>query len=383
MTLLPDLPRRARILVIRLRSIGDIVLLTPGLELLKRWRPDLRVSVMVEPRFRALLEGNPDVEELLEPGEGRGWKKISSRLRAVRELRRREFSLCLNLHGGPTSAFLARSSGARWKAGFHHFRARRFYDFLIPDARTLLGQPTLHTAEHQAAAFFALGLPRAVVPAPRLFVAPECAAWWGRKRQSLGIPPKQDYALLHPTALYATKQWAPENFERVGAWLEKEAGLLPLYSCGPGESAALEAIERGAGTPVRRLEGASLGQFAAALAGARLFVGNDSGPAHMAGALGRPSVVIFGSSSSTIWGPWPPLASGATPPPRHGTRPTRIVQNFYACNPCPGDRCYKFERPECILSVTVEQVRAAVAAVLRQSAPAARPSSLSQDGVWH
>lgn len=384
MTLLPDLPWRARILVIRLRSIGDIVLLTPALGLLRRWRPDVRVSVMVESRFRELLEGNPDIEELLEPGEGRGWKKISSRLRAVRELRKRKFSLCVNLHGGPTSVFLVRSSGARWKAGFQHFRARRLYDFPIPDARALLGQPTLHTAEHQAAAFFALGLPRAVVPAPRLFVTPECAAWWGEKRSSLRLPQKQDYALLHPTALYATKQWAPENFERVGAWLEKEAGLLPLYSCGPGEAAVLEAVERGAGAPVRRLEGASLGQFAAALAEARLFVGNDSGPAHMAGALGRPSVVIFGSSSSTIWGPWPPpSASGSPPQPTQGTRPARIVQNFYECNPCPGDRCYKFERPECILSVTLEQVRAAVAAVLRQSAPAACPSSLSQGGLWH
>ena len=91
----------------------------------------------------------------------------------------------------------------------------------------------------------------------------------------------------------------------MGEYLERQAGIAPIYSCGPGEAPVLDAVEKAAGAPVRRLEGVSLAQFAAALAGARLFVGNDSGPAHMAAALARPVVVIFGSSSSPIWGPWP------------------------------------------------------------------------------
>ena len=82
------------------------------------------------------------------------------------------------------------------------------------------------------------------------------------------------------------------------------------------------------------------------------FVGNDSGPAHMAAALRRPSVVIFGSMSPKIWGPWPPHGSG------------RYVQNPFACNPCPGYQCHRFERPECILSVTVEQVIETIRRVL-------------------
>ncbi len=354
-SLLPGLPPGARILVIRLRSMGDIVLLTPALRLLKEWRPDLHVSLLLESRFGELVEGNPDVEEVLEPGEGAGWNKIASWFRAARELRRRRFSICLNLHGGPTSTFLTRWSGAGSKVGFEHFRARRVYQFLVPDARTILNQSTVHTAEHQASALFWLGLPRREVPRARLFVAPARAAWWRKERASLGIAVDRDYAVLHPTALYATKQWAPENFARLGAYLEREAGFLPLYSCGPGERPVLDSVEQAAGTPIRRLEGASLGEYGAALAEARLFIGNDSGPAHMAAALERPGVVIFGSSSSAIWGPWPRKGSGV------------VVQNFYPCNPCPGDRCYEFERPECILSITFEQVRSAVDAALRTS----------------
>jgi ADP-heptose:LPS heptosyltransferase len=338
--------------------MGDTILLTPTLQLLKEWRPDLRISVMVESRFREILEGNPAVEEVLMPGEGSGVRNLIGRLAVLLELRSRRFALCVNLHGGPTSRLFARWGGARWRVGFAHYRGANLYNILVPDARTILNQPSLHTAEHQAAAFFYLGLPRKEIPRAQIFSGARQAEWWNTKRASLGIASGHPYAIVHPTALYKTKEWSPEGFARIGEYLERDARLVPVYSCGPGESEVLHAVEKSLGSPIRRLEGLTLSQFAAALAGARLFVGNDSGPAHMAAALSRPVVVIFGSSSSSIWGPWP----------RQGAGPAmRVVQNSFSCNPCPGDRCYQFARPECILSVTFEQVKSAVSSVLAQS----------------
>ncbi len=357
-SLLPDLPAGARILILRLRSIGDIILLTPTLRLLKEWRPDLRISIMVESRFCDLLQGNPAVEEILTPGKGVGARKLLSRLAAIRGLRSRDFSLCVNLHGGPTSRHFARWSGAPCRVGFAHFRRARLYHILVPDARTILNQPSLHTAEHQAAAFFYLGLPQKEVPRAQIFSGAGQAAWWDAKRASLGIGSGQPYAIVHPPASYKTKEWTPEGFARLGEYLESKARVAPIYSCGPGEAPVLEAVQKASGASLRRLEGVSLAQFAAALAGARLFVGNDGGPAHMAAALARPAVVIFGSSSSPIWGPWPRQSS---------TPATRVVQNPFDCNPCPGDRCYQFARPECILSVTFDQVKDAVEEVLTRS----------------
>jgi ADP-heptose:LPS heptosyltransferase len=356
-SLLPNLPTGARILIVRLRSIGDIILLTPTLRLLKEWRPDLRISVMIESRFGDLLRGSPAVEEILNPGEGSGASCILSRLAVIRGLRSRGFSLCINLHGGPTSRIFVRWSAARWRVGFAHYRGARLYDILVPDARTILNQPSLHTAEHQAAAFFSLGLPRKEIPRAQIFSGAEQAAWWDIKRASLGIAAGQPYAIVHPTASYKTKEWAPEGFAQIGEYLERQARIVPIYSCGPGEAPVLDAVQKASGVPLRRLEGVSLAQFAAALAGARLFVGNDSGPAHMAAALARSVVVIFGSSSSPIWGPWPRQGSNTA---------ARVVQNPFDCNPCPGDRCYQFARPECILSVTFEQVKRAVEEVLAQ-----------------
>jgi heptosyltransferase-3 len=357
-SLLPDLPPGARLLIIRLRSIGDIILLTPTLRLLREWRPDLRTSVLVESRFRELLVGNRAIEEILTPGEGTGWHKLASRLEAIRGLRKQGFSVCINLHGGPTSGLLTRWSGARCRVGFGHFRGWRLYHVSIPNARTILDRPSLHTAEHQAAVFFYLGLPRQELPRAELFPGPQQAVWWEAQRRSLGIAAGKPYAVVHPTALYKTKEWPPERYAQIGQYLETQMSLAPVYSCGPGESPVLDAVEKASGTAIRRLEGASLGQFTAALAGARLFVGNDSGPAHMATALARPVVIIFGSSSSSIWGPWPRQSLGP---------PARVVQNPFDCSPCPGDRCYRFDRPECILSVTFDQVKDAVEAVLAQS----------------
>jgi len=357
-SVLPDSPARARILILRLRSIGDIILLTPTLRLLKEWRPDLRISVMVESRFRELLQDNPAVEEILTPGEGAGVRNLLARLGVMRGLRRRGFSLCVNLHGGPTSRLFTRWSGARWRVGFAHYRGAGLYNVLVPDARTILNQPSLHTAEHQAAAFFHLGLPRTEIPRAQIFSGVNEAAWWGAKRAALGLVPGEAYAIIHPTASYKTKEWAAEGFARIGEYLETKGRVAPIFSCGPGESSVLDAVERSAGKSLRRLEGVSLAQFAAALSGARLFVGNDSGPAHLAAALARPLVVIFGSSSSPIWGPWRGHESPS---------PALVVQNPFECNPCPGDRCYKFVQPECILSVTFDQVKNAVEKVLAQS----------------
>ncbi|MGH9378245.1 MAG: glycosyltransferase family 9 protein [Terriglobia bacterium] len=367
-SLLPSLPPDSRLLVIRLRSLGDIVLLTPSLRMVKQWRPDLRLSVLIEDRFQEILRNNPCVDEVLVLRRKKGVAKTLELLRLARELRSKRFALCLNLHGGPTSAHLTRLSGARWKAGFFNFRSQGIYDLSAPNAQTILSQPVIHTAEHQAAPFFWLGLPLQPVPPSEVFVTPAGVALWQEKLRHFGLPPGRDYAILHPPALFRTKQWPPEQFARLGEYLEQSAGLSVIYSAGPGESACLDEVERAAGTPIRRpirrLEGLGLEGFIAAIAGARLFVGNDSGPAHLAAALGRPLVVIFGSSNASIWKPWAgsELHPGGAASQRENI--FSVVQNPYECNPCPGDRCYRFERPECILSVTFDQVRAAADLVL-------------------
>src|SRR5262245_14322053 len=145
-SVLERVPYGGRILVIRLRSLGDCVLTTPALELLRRHRPDTRIGVVVEERYRGVFDGNPVVEDLLEPGA-----------RVVRAWRP---DLTLNLHGGSRSARLTAVSGAKFRAGFAHFRNSFVYNVQIPTAQAILHlQRKVHTCEHLASAVFYLGVP--------------------------------------------------------------------------------------------------------------------------------------------------------------------------------------------------------------------------------
>lgn len=280
-SILECLPRGSRVAVIRLRSLGDCVLTTPALDILKRARPDLRVAVVVEERFRAIFEGNPDVDEVLSPewGEVREWRS----------------TLCLNLHGGARSARLTALSGAQFRAGFGHFRHQWVYNARIPRAQEILGvERTVHTAEHLASAMFWLGAARMEIPRAKLVLT-------GSAQK-----PAQPFAVIHAVAAAPEKTWRADGFLAVAEHL-KRSGLEPVFIGASSDN--LEPFRE-----YRRVQGAPLSEIKQLLGGASLFVGNDSGPAHMAAAFSVPVVEIFGTSDSAIWGPWRTAAEVVTAP---------------------------------------------------------------------
>ena len=324
--------------------MGDTVLLTPSLRLLHEWRPDLRLSVLVERPWNELLEGNPAIHSVVT---------LESKLGTIWRVRRQQFDAVVNLHGGPTSAWLTRLSGARLRAGFAHFRSGAGYTHAVPSAQQVLGRSgPVHTAEHIASCFFWLGVPPAPVPAAKVYPSEASRERVTARLRGFGISPGDGYAVVHPTALYDTKQWKGAGFAEVSEYLEEQHGLRSVFTCAETEVRSLDAIERHASRPLLRAAGWPVRDLSALVAGARVFVGNDSGPAHVAAACGIPVVVIFGSSHAALWGPWKAIDSA-------------VVQNYFDCNPCPGDRCYAFAEPRCILSITAEQVKVCLDAVLQ------------------
>jgi heptosyltransferase III len=268
-SVLACLPTGSRAAVIRLRSLGDCVLTTPALHLLKQHRPDLRLAVVVEDRFRPVFEDNPDIDDLLP-----------ARIGAVRAARP---ALCLNLHGGTRSAWMTALSGARYRAGFAHFAFPFVYHVRIPRAQQILGEErTVHTAQHLASAMFHLGVPMTEIPRARLF-APAASR-------------EPAVAVLHPVASAPDKTWPADRFLAVARHL-RTAGLDPVFIGGPGDDLSPFSA-------FSTLAGAPLSDVKALLAGAALFAGNDSGPAHMAAAFGVPVVVLFGASDPVVWAPW-------------------------------------------------------------------------------
>ena len=341
---LAQLPQGARVLIIRLRSLGDTLLMTPALRLLHDWRPDLRISVLVEHPWDELLEGNPAIHSVMV---------MRGKLRTAWQVRRARFAAVVNLHGGPTSAFLTRLSGAGLRAGFEHFRDAAAYNLRVPAAQQILcREGPVHTAEHVASCLFWLGVPPGEIPPAEVYPSPETTEGVLAKLHSIGLEKGARYAVIHPVALYASKQWTPQGFAEIGELLEQEFGLRPVYICGASESGVLDRIETYARHPLLRAEGWPMRKLVALLAGARVFVGNDSGPAHVAAAARIPVLVIFGSSHAAVWRPWKAVDSA-------------VVQNDFDCNPCPGDRCAVYDEPRCILSISTEQVRVSLESLLR------------------
>lgn len=319
--ILPCLPKGSEVLILRLRSLGDIVLLTPALAALHAWRPDLALVVLVEPRFASLLEGHPAVAEVLA---FRGFGN------AVRGLRRRRFPVVFNQHGGPTSALLAAAAGAPVRVCWSGCQFSFFYNALAPPAVEFFGPRKVHTVEHRMTQFYAAGLPRGPIPPARIYPQRDATASVAAILAQRGIAPGKPYAVLHPGGAYPTKRWSLEGFAEIARWLEAEHGVTPVVSLGPGDRTIAAAARRQCNDAAVVLEEhvLPLREMVALIAGARLFLGNDSGPAHVATATGRPAVVIFGSTDSATWRPW--------------QTDHRIVQNDFPCNPCRGDRCYAF-----------------------------------------
>ena len=267
---LQRLPDGARIAVIRLRSLGDCVLTTPALALLKQTRPDLQLAVVVEDRFAPTFTGNGDIDRILPPNAA--------------ELLRWHADIALNLHGGTRSAQLTVASRAPIRAAFAHFRFQMAYNLRIPRAQEILDcERPVHTAEHLASAMFYLGVPIQEIPQARLFAA--------RRTKT------RAYAIFHPLASAPDKTWPADRFRTLAQHIERETSLEPIFIAGPNEDLSQFA-------PYQCVAGATLEEIKSLLAGASLFIGNDSGPAHMAAAFGLPVVVFFGTSDPQIWRPW-------------------------------------------------------------------------------
>ena len=338
-SLLKELPRGAEVLIIRLRSLGDVVLLTPALSALHDWRPDLRLCVLVEKFCAPVLEGNPAVAEILI---------MENFIATAMKLRSRKFPAIYNQHAGPTSALLTAAISAPQRVCWTRRQFSFVYNVLVPDPGD-----TIHTVEHRIEQFYATGLPRGPIPPSKVYPQPDACESVAKNLEAAGIPHGAPYAVIHPGGKYFTKRWTPEKFVSLARWLKEKHGIAPVFNAGSGEAEIISDLRQQCRGEFPLLDSLDLRELIALASGARIFIGNDSGPTHIATAAGRPVVAIFGSSSSVHWRPW--------------QTPHRVMQNDFPCNPCAGDRCYAFAEPKCILSITLEQVQAACESLLAET----------------
>lgn len=333
-----------KILLVRLRSIGDTVLATPSIAALKRFLPHVEVDILVEDWVAPLLSHHPHVSNVVVLERG----GFMTRARVARELRAANYDVVYNLHGGTTATFLTRATGARHRVGFKTYQYAQLHNHQAPSPLLLWGQQKTHSVEQQLALLGWTGVPVTDRPRTHLGLAREAVESVNQQLSAAGLADRK-IALIHPAAAFATKQWATENFARIAEDVAAR-GFAPVAVAAPNERALLENLVAQSSVPVVTLD-LSLPQVTALAARSQLFVGNDSGIAHIAAAVGTPSVVVFGSSNVAHWRPW-------------NLAPAEVVFEAMECQPCHGYYCEKFAQPECILRVPVTRVTVAIDRVL-------------------
>ena len=337
-----------KVLVVRLRSIGDTVLSTPSLFALKRFLPHATVDILLEDWVAPVLDGFPDVDNVITLER----KSTSARARVARRLRSERYDLVYNLHGGTTATLLTRATGAKYRVGHENYQYARLHNYLSPSSASLWEQNKTHSVEQQLALLGWTGVPVSDRPPTLLAVTEPAAAVMAGRLDAVGLTARP-FAVSHPAATFATKRWAADKFGRVADELAaQEFGVVVIAA--PDDTQLVAELERTTARPIVAFTDLSLPEITALVSRARLFVGNDSGIAHIAAAVKTPAVVVFGSSNIAHWRPW-------------ATAAAEVVYEELECQPCHGYFCEKFAEPECIKRVPVERVISAVQRVLRES----------------
>ena len=337
-----DWTKVKRVLIVRLRSIGDTVLATPSLIALRRFLPESQIDILLEDWVAPLLDGFEPINQVIAVG-----KTAQNRLKTAWRIRRNKYDLVINLHGGTTSTFFLRASGSRHRVGFENYQYNFLYNHLLSSSADFWKQEKTHSAEQQLALLGFLGIHVSDRPKSQLTITQAAGDAVSKK---LGDPVNSKIALVHPVAAFPTKQWATENFARVAEYLD-EKGFTVVAVGTKKESSVLEKLKTLSKVSINTFDDLTLPEITALAAKASLFVGNDSGIAHIAAAVKTPTVVIFGSSNRAHWSPWTDA-------------PNEVVFEEFDCQPCPGYVCEKFGEPKCILSVKLESVLAAIEAVV-------------------
>ncbi|MBK9989893.1 MAG: glycosyltransferase family 9 protein, partial [Verrucomicrobia bacterium] len=329
-----------RILIIRRRYLGDIVLLGPVLKSLRNHWPEAKLAVMVDRAFAPILSLNPDVDQtLLIPTNLTGWISL------IPALRRARFTHVLDLDNRPRTAVITRFSGAPTRIALHHgpeVKLPRCYTaHEIIEADYLVNR---HITDFCGRILRPIGVPF-IPSAPKLIPRAEDIDFVRNLPAISSLPVGTAKILIHPGSRSPHRIWPAERFAAVINQL-RNAGVSPILVAGPGEKEVVQQIQSHLTTPALAIDQRlTIPQLAALFASANTLLCHDSGPMHLAASVGTRVVALFSSQNVATWRP---LGE------KHLT-----LQAPMPCNPClspgfcvPSDSYHN----HCVRHLSVDQV---------------------------
>jgi heptosyltransferase III len=356
----PDLSQVKRALVIKLRHHGDVLLTSPLISNLKKALPDAQIDAFIYKDTLPMLQGHPAVEKYLL--YDRSWKKLSlfkkmaKEMSLMKEIRARGYDLVINLTEGDRGAIAALISGSRYRVGFDPkgsglFGKRKIYTHIVkacPHPR--------HTVERQIDVLRRIGIFPEAEERDLFLHVPDDAQ---RKIQDLLEQEEMrpgDYVLIHPVSRWRFKCLSTKQIAHLIAALH-ERGMRIVMSAGPdSQEIAIvdEILALAPGIPVFNCAGKlTLKELSALIQRAKALICVDSVPLHIASALKTPVVALFGPTSEQNWGPWMhPKA--------------RVVAQKLSCRPCYQDGCGGSKVSDCLFSMPLKSILAALDEVIIQ-----------------
>ena len=350
-----------KVLVIRLSALGDVLFTVPAVQALQRARPGVQVDWVVEDRAATLLDLVPGlhrrivysrrawVEKLRAPWR---WPAAARQgLEHLQGLRLSAYDAVLDFQGNLKSGLHMLASRGHDKLGFDREHNKE-YNHWFSRRQVQPGAEIVHRVDK------ALSLVRGLIPElpatlepPRLEIPEPSHEFACQALLEVGLKPEDEFLVLHPgsSGFGAFKRWPADRFAHLGDQLAKRRQARVLITWGPGEQDLAQSVANSMKSGAGRVSPATrtLADLAALVARARLMVGSDSAPLHLAAFLGTPVVALFGPKDPRIYGP--------------RFAPVEVVHTYLHCSPCTRRRC-----PDalCMAEISVSQVLAAAERLL-------------------
>ena len=293
----PQCQKMRKVLIVRTDRVGDMVLSTPFFSALHAALPQAELVLLAKPFARDLLCGNPDIGRIMD------WEP-SRRDAIVSALQSERFDLAIDMHYDYdlSTAMLCRESAAEYAAGFDIAGRGAFFNVRVP------ASGKKHFLDETSDILSALGLEHTLRP-PRIYADP---GGWAAAREFLlsqGVPRDARIALIHPGGFYPEQRWPAERFAALADLLAEKYALSPCVIGSADEERLCASLVAAARRKPALFVGRSLRELAALFEKSVFFVGNNSGPLHLAAAFGVPTLTTMGPTDPVRWQPFGPANS--------------------------------------------------------------------------
>lgn len=336
-----------KILIVKPSSLGDIIHSLPLLDAIKHCFPEAEIHWVVARGFEGILEGHPMINRLWVIDKS-GWKKLTNISHTIldfkalsNELKKERFDMAIDLQGLLRSGLISKASGAKVRIGLKGYKEAREGSFLFHTDRVSVGKGIVHAVDRYLSVADYLGCERGETAFP---LPPSSEV-----SEHLKAVMKDPYAVFVPGARWPTKRWPPEYFGELAEIIKNNTSIGSLVVGSRDDEEIGRMIEESSGGSAVSIAGrSSLKELVEVIRNARAVISTDSGPMHIASALGVPIVAIFGPTSPERTGPY--------------GKNNIVIRSTLKCASCLKRRCDNFM---CMSSIEPKEVADAALRFLR------------------